>query len=169
MVLAPPRVIADDLQHYINQGGMELVTFTAQRLVERSRRESGQVHLPQFPAAGPRPDQRFSMFAYPVGPAARHRRRWSTRATWRARKPPAHFWFKLFPKKFRVRDFALDDALMEKLVNSVDPTGQLAPGPDLLSRFLKINGEMRRKNNQQLADLRFKTEEKILWNGPFIH
>ena len=28
---------------------------------------------------------------------------------------------------------------------------------------------MRRKNNQQLADLRFKTEEKILWNGPFIH
>ena len=58
---------------------------------------------------------------------------------------------------------------MEKLVNSVDPTGQLAPGPDLLSRFLKINGEMRQKNNQQLADLRFKTEEKILWNGPFIH
>jgi murein DD-endopeptidase MepM/ murein hydrolase activator NlpD len=28
---------------------------------------------------------------------------------------------------------------------------------------------MRRKNNQQLADLRFKTEEKILWNGPFLH
>ena len=58
---------------------------------------------------------------------------------------------------------------MQKLVNSVDPTGQLAPGKDLLSRFLYINGEMRRKNNQQLADLRFKTEEKILWNGPFIH
>ena len=58
---------------------------------------------------------------------------------------------------------------MEKLVNSVDPGGQLAPGPDVLSRFLKINGELRKKNNQQMADLRFKTEEKILWNGPFIH
>ena len=81
----------------------------------------------------------------------------------------AHFWFKLFPKKFRVRDFPIDDALMEKLVNSVDPTGQLAPGKDLLARFLYINGELRRKNNQQLADLRFKTEEKILWNGPFLH
>jgi murein DD-endopeptidase MepM/ murein hydrolase activator NlpD len=68
-----------------------------------------------------------------------------------------------------VRDFPLDDALMEKLVNSVDPTGTLAPGKDLLSRFLYINGELRRKNNQQLADLRFKTEEKVLWDGPFIH
>ncbi len=58
---------------------------------------------------------------------------------------------------------------MEKLVNSVDPTGQLAPGKDMLARFLFINGDLRRKNNQQLADLRLKTEEKILWNGPFIH
>ena len=58
---------------------------------------------------------------------------------------------------------------MTKLVNQIDPDGTLAPGPDILSRFLKINGEMRRKNNQQLADLRSKTEEKILWNGPFLH
>ena len=32
-----------------------------------------------------------------------------------------------------------------------------------------MNSEMRRQNNQQLADLRFQTEEKILWNGPFLH
>jgi murein DD-endopeptidase MepM/ murein hydrolase activator NlpD len=51
----------------------------------------------------------------------------------------------------------------------VDPTGQLAPGPDLVTRFDKINTELRAKNNQQLADLRLKTEEKILWNGPFLH
>jgi murein DD-endopeptidase MepM/ murein hydrolase activator NlpD len=58
---------------------------------------------------------------------------------------------------------------MQKLVNSVDPTGAIAPGKDLLTRFLYINGDLRRKNNRTLADLRFKTEEKILWNGPFIH
>ena len=58
---------------------------------------------------------------------------------------------------------------MDKLVTSVDPTGQLAPGPDLESRFVKIDHDLRAKNNQQLADLRFKTEEKILWNGPFTH
>ena len=55
----------------------------------------------------------------------------------------------------RVRDFPVEDALMQKLVDSVDPTGQLAPGPDLVSRFLKINGDLRRDNNKQLAGLRF--------------
>jgi murein DD-endopeptidase MepM/ murein hydrolase activator NlpD len=168
VVLAPPRVIADDLQHYINQGGMELVTFSASGSWNEAGARTGKYSFRSFPLPGKSPDQRFAMFAYPwdlaedVVPAVYARNAAGTEAT-------GKFWFKLFPKKFRVRDFEIDDALMDKLVNSVDPTGQLAPGPDLLSRFLKINGELRRKNNQTLADLRLKTEEKILWNGPFIH
>ncbi len=167
VVLAAPRVIADGLQHYINQGGMELVTFTPSGGWSQAGVRVGKYSFRSFPLPG-HPDQRFSMFAYAwdlppdITPVVFARNQAGTEAT-------AHFWFKLFPKKFRVRDFPIDDALMEKLVNSVDPTGQLVPGPDLLSRFLKINGELRAKNNQQLADLRFKTEEKILWNGPFLH
>ena len=167
VVLAPPRVLADDYQHYINQGGMELVVLTPSGSFTESGVKVGRYTFRSFPLPG-HADQRFAMFAYPwdlppdITPLAYARNQAGTEAT-------AHFWFKLFPKKFRVRDFPIDDALMEKLVNSVDPTGQIAPGPDLKSRFLKINGELRRKNNQQLADLRLKTEEKILWNGPFIH
>jgi murein DD-endopeptidase MepM/ murein hydrolase activator NlpD len=108
------------------------------------------------------------MFAYPwdqadeVAPVVYARNAAGTEAT-------AKFWYKLFPKKFRARDLAIDDAQMEAMVSKIDPGGTLAPGPDVESRFLKINGELRRKNNQQLADLRFKTEEKILWHGPFLH
>ncbi len=168
VVLTPPRVIPDDLQHYINQGGMELVTFTVSGSWSEAGVKVGKYTFSSFPLPGKPPEQRFAMFAYPwdlppdVQPLVYARNQAGTEAT-------GHFWFKLFPKKFRVRDLVLDDKLMEKLVTSVDPTGQLAPGPDLLSRFLKINSEMRQKNNQQLADLRFKTEQKILWNGPFIH
>ncbi len=168
VVLSAPRVIPDDLQHYINQGGMELVTFNASGSWNEAGVRVGKYTFRSFALPGKPNDQRFAMFAYPwdlppdVAPTVYARNLAGTEAAGR-------FWFKLFPKKFRVRDFELTDALMEKLVTSVDPTGQLAPGPDLLSRFLKINGEMRRKNNQQMADLRFKTEEKILWNGPFVH
>ena len=167
VVLSPPRVLADDLQHYINQGGMELVVITPSGSWNEAGVRVGKYTFRSFPLPG-HSDQRFAMFAYPwdleanVAPMVYARNIAGTEAT-------SKFWFKLFPKKFRTRDFPIDDALMEKLVNSVDPTGQLAPGPDVLSRFLKINGEMRKKNNQQMADLRFKTEEKILWNGPFIH
>jgi hypothetical protein len=167
VVLAPPRVIPDSAQHYINQAGMELVTFTPSGSWNEAGVHVGKYTFRSFPLPG-RPAERFSMFAYAwdlppdITPLVFARNAAGTEAT-------AHFWIKLFPKKFRTRDFPIDEALMEKLVNSVDPTGQLVPGPDLVTRFLKINGEMRARNNQQLADLRFKTEEKILWNGPFIH
>jgi len=167
VVLAPPRVAADGLQHYVNQGGMELVTFTPGGSWNEAGVKVGNYTFRSFPLPG-HPEERFSMFAYPwdlppdITPVVYARNAAGTEAT-------AHFWFKLFPKKFRIRDFELTDALMEKLVNSVDPNGQVLPGKPLLDRFLYINGEMRRKNNQQLADLRLKTEEKILWRGPFIH
>jgi hypothetical protein len=168
VVLAAPRVTPDGLQHYINQGGMELVTFTAGGAWSEAGVKVDRYTFRSFPLPGRDPSQRFAMFAYPwdleagVIPKVFARNAAGTEAM-------AQFWFKLFPKKFRVRDFPIDDALMEKLVNSVDPTGALAQGKDLLTRFLYINGPLRRKNNQQLADLRFKTEEKVLWNGPFIH
>jgi murein DD-endopeptidase MepM/ murein hydrolase activator NlpD len=167
VVLAPPRVMADGLQHYINQGGMELVEITPEGSWSEAGVRVGKYTFRSFPLPG-RPGERFAMFAYPwdladnVVPQVFARNQAGAEAT-------ATFWFKLFPKKFRARDFPVEDALMEKLVNSVDPTNALAPGKDLLGRFLFINGDLRRKNNQQLADLRFKTEEKILWNGPFIH
>ena len=168
VVLAAPRVIPDDLQHYINQAGMELVTFTASGSWTEAGVKVGPHRFRSFPLPGQDPNHRFSMFAYAwdlpadVTPLVYATNPAGTEATGR-------FWFKLFPKKFRERDFVLTDELMEKLVNNIDPSGTLAPGPDLLARFLKINGEMRRKNNETLADLRLKTEEKILWNGSFMH
>jgi len=167
VVLTAPRVMADGLQHYVNQGGMELVTFTPGGTWSEAGVRVGKYTFRSFPLPG-HPDEQFAMFAYPwdlpadVTPEVYVRNLAGTEAT-------AKFWFKLFPKKFRVRDFPVDDLLMEKLVNSVDPNNTLAPGKDLLGRFLYINGELRRKNNQQLFDLRLKTEEKILWNGPFLH
>jgi murein DD-endopeptidase MepM/ murein hydrolase activator NlpD len=168
VVLTAPRVIPDDLQHYINQGGMELVTFTATGSFTESGVRVGKYTFRSFPLPGKGPEQRFAMFAYSwelppdIQPVVYARNSAGTEAT-------GHFWFKLFPKKYRTREVEADDKLLEKLVTSVDPTGQIAPGADLVTRFDKINTELRAKNNQQLADLRFKTEEKILWNGPFIH
>ncbi|HXB72092.1 MAG TPA: M23 family metallopeptidase [Candidatus Acidoferrales bacterium] len=167
VILAPPRVTPDDAQHYINQGGMELAVLTPGGSWSEAGVKVAQYTFRSFPLPG-HPDQRFAMFAYSwdlpadVTPMVYARNQAGTEAT-------ARFWFRLFPKKFRTRDLPIDDAFIQKVVSQIDPDGSKAPGPDMLSRFLKMNGEMRRQNNQQLADLRFKTEEKILWNGPFLH
>lgn len=53
---------------------------------------------------------------------------------------------------------------MEKVVNELDPNGS----GDLVTRFVRINNDMRRANNKTLSDLRFKTESRFLWSQPFL-
>ena len=162
IITQPPRISADGAQHYINQGGSELVVFTPSGYVTESGVRVGKYAFRSFPHPS-QTSQRFSLFAYPwdlsveTVPVAYARNPAGAEAT-------ARFWYKVFPKKFRARDLPIDDAFLDKVVNQIDPGGS----GDLLARFLKINGEMRRKNNQTLADLRLKTADKFLWSGPFL-
>ncbi|MCL5745002.1 MAG: M23 family metallopeptidase [Acidobacteria bacterium] len=159
----PPRVQPDELQHYINQGGAELITFLPSGYWTDSGAKVREQHFRSFPLPG-KSGWRFSIFPYawdmPVETAPLV---YATNPT--GTETIGRFWFRIFPKKFRLREMDLSDAFLEKVVNQIDPGGQ----GDLLQRFLKINGELRRKNNQTLADLRWKTEEKVLWHGAFIH
>jgi murein DD-endopeptidase MepM/ murein hydrolase activator NlpD len=159
-------VSADGFQHYINQGGSELVTFTASGYWTEAGVRVGKYTFRSFPMPGQtdsNSSQRFSLFAYPWDVPA------DTIPEVYARNPSgaeatAKFWFKVFPKKFRARDLPLDDAFLQKAVGELDPNGS----GELLDRFLRINREMRKENNQYLSDLRFKTEPRMLWQGPFF-
>lgn len=162
IITRPPHVVADGLQHYINQGGAELVTFSVEGFATESGEESGPYKFRSFPLPG-KPGQRFSLFVYPWNLDPK------TTPVVYATNPAGntaigHFWFKIFPKKFRKRDLELSDAFLQKVDDEIDPGGS----GDLLTRFLKINGEMRRENNKTLADLRDKTEQRFLWSGPFL-
>ncbi|HEY1205243.1 MAG: M23 family metallopeptidase [Bryobacteraceae bacterium] len=157
----PPQVTADGVQHYINQGGAELVTFTVSGYWTEAGVRVGPYTFRSFPLPG-RSGERFSIFAFPWDVPA------DTVPIVYASNPSgaeakAHFWLKVFPKKFRARDLELTDAFIGKVTDEIDPNGT----GDKLQRFLKINGDLRRQNNQTLADLRLKTEERMLWSGPF--
>ncbi|MCX6625580.1 MAG: M23 family metallopeptidase, partial [Acidobacteria bacterium] len=162
----PPAVFADALQHYINQGGCELVTFTVSGYWTEAGVKVGNYKFRSFPMPGKaqsdQRSERFALFAYP----------WNTPdgtvPVVYARNPAgneveARFWFKLFPKPFRTRDIDIDDRFLEKVVNQIDTGGQ----GTILERFLRINGELRRSNNQELAALRARTAEHWTFNAAF--
>jgi murein DD-endopeptidase MepM/ murein hydrolase activator NlpD len=159
--LTPPHVSADGEQHYINQGGSELVTFTPTGYVTDSGVKVGKYRFGSFPVPG-HPGLRYSLFAYPWDLDA-HETPYVFATNPAGNEARATFTFRLFPKKFRTRDFEMSDALMEKLVNQIDPKGS----GDMLTRFLKINGEMRRANNQTLADLRKQSADHFLFTEAF--
>jgi murein DD-endopeptidase MepM/ murein hydrolase activator NlpD len=164
VITTPPRVSVDGFQHYVNQGGTELVTFTASGYWSEAGVRVGRYTFRSFPMPGASSENsRFALFAYPwdlpggIEPQVYVRNSAGAEAH-------GHFWFKLFPKKFRTDQIKLTDQVMNRLVDQITPntTG------DLLQRFLKINGEMRAANNKTLADLRLQTEQKVLWHGPFV-
>jgi murein DD-endopeptidase MepM/ murein hydrolase activator NlpD len=161
VISAPPKLAVDGFQHYINQGGTELAVATISGYWTEAGVRAGQFAFRTFPLPGSK-TERFSLFAFPWDLPA------ETVPVFFARNPgaesTARFWYKVFPKKFRARDLEIDDAFLEKVVNQIEPGGS----GDLLPRFLKINGELRKKNNQTLADLRLKTADHFLWKGPFL-
>lgn len=158
----PPMVSADGHQHYINQGGSELVTFTVSGYWTEAGVRVGKYTFRSFPMPGKAENERFSLFAFPWDVPA------DTVPVVYARNPSgaeatARFWFKVFPKQFRSRDLQLDDRFLQKVTTELDANGS----GSVIDKFLRINRDMRRQNNQRLSDLRFKTEPKVLWNGPF--
>jgi murein DD-endopeptidase MepM/ murein hydrolase activator NlpD len=164
VVLRPPSIIADGKQHYINQGGSELVTLDLGGSWTEAGVRVGRYSAGSFPMPG-QPDNsssRFSLFPYSwdaspdTMPTAFVRNIAGTEAT-------TTFWVKIFQKKFRESNIELNDWELQKVDSELDPEGT----GSLIERFVKLNRELRRANNQQIYDLRTKTENRMLWSGPF--
>lgn len=165
IILRPPTIVADGRQHYINQGGSELVTLDLGGNWTNAGVRTVNYMAGTFPMPGEATgsSHRFSLFPYPWDvapdqvPVAFARNDAGTEVT-------ATFWVKVFPKRFRESTIQLNDKNMAKVVGELDPEGS----GNLVDRFVKLNREMRRSNGQTVYELRNKTEEKILWSGPFI-
>ena len=164
VMTAPPHVVADGVQHYINQGGSEMVTFTPSGAWTEAGVKVGDQTFRSFPLPN-HPGQYFSIFAFswqlpvdtPVYVYASNPSGAMAKAT---------FWYKVFPKKFRASPIALETMHVDRIVNQIDPQNKI-PG-DTVQRFVYINSEMRKVNNKTLADLRLQTEPKFLWTGAFL-
>ena len=164
VVLRPPVLSVDSDQHYLYLGMAELVTFSLSGAATESGVRVGDEKFRAWPMPGGKPGY-FSLFAFP----------WNTPpgteplvyAKTAAGNQVTGQMVVRFPKKeqpvYRIRDLEVDDHFMQKVITELDPNG----AGDPVTRFLKVNGEMRRANNQTLRDLRLKTEGKFLWSEPF--
>jgi murein DD-endopeptidase MepM/ murein hydrolase activator NlpD len=80
----------------------------------------------------------------------------------------ANFNVRVFPKQFRTRTLALDDAFLQKVVPEImSQTPGLPDQGDLLKNYLQINRDLRQQNNQELAALAAKSKPEFGWREPF--
>ena len=110
IISAPPKLAADGFQHYINQGGCELAVATISGYWTEAGVRVGPYSFRTFPLPGSKAQERFSLFAFPWDLPA------DSAPVFFARNPgaqtTAHFWYKIFPKKFRKAELKIDDKFL---------------------------------------------------------
>jgi murein DD-endopeptidase MepM/ murein hydrolase activator NlpD len=164
VVTQPPTVSVDSDQHYLYLGMTDLATFSVSGSWTAAGMRVGDQTYRAWPMPGGKPGM-FSLFAFAWNtPADTIPKVFAGNGTGNDVTSPIAF---QFPKKeqprYTVHDLQVSDAFIQKVVGELDPNGS----GDLVTRFVKINNDMRRANNKTLSDLRFKTADRFLFSQSF--
>ena len=164
VVTQPPTVSADSEQHYLYLGMADLATFSVSGGWTAAGVRVGDQTFRAWPMPGGKPGL-FSLFAFAWNmPADTIPVVFASNGAGNDVTSPLTV---RFPKKeqpkYTTHDLQVSDAFMQKVVGELDPNG----AGDAVTRFLRVNNEMRRANNKTLADLRLKTADKFLFSQPF--
>jgi len=177
--LEPPRIAVVSTHHYVNHGGAEMVVYKATPPDIASGVRVGDVEYPGFPAAGAGvegadPSVKVAFFALlydqplnaPIVAFARDEAGNQAKAT---------FMDNAFEKPFKKSRIEIDDKFINRVVPEIiehspelKMTAPAQDSPEMLPAFLRINGELRKINADQIAALAAKTSPRKLWDGPFV-
>lgn len=168
--LTPPRVALTSEQHYLNQAGADVATYTASEDAVWSGVKVGPYEFKGYarPGNAGEAGERFAFFAYPHDiPAGTNIEIIAVDAAGNVGKAtlkPAKF----FPKEFRRRDIAIDDEFIgTKVGDIIANTPELKPSGAPLTDFLAVNRDLRKTDAEFLRSLAEKSEERFFWKDAF--
>jgi murein DD-endopeptidase MepM/ murein hydrolase activator NlpD len=172
--LDPPAVSVLSTFHYINHGGAEFVVYRATPADVESGVKVGDLAYPGFPAsgAGITADAATKVAFF----ALTQEQDLDTPISLYARDPAgnettAPLDRRAFPKPFARSRIEIDDRFLGRVVPAIaatTPDMNLSTTPaDLAASFLRINGDLRRRNAQTIAALAAKTAPEMLWKEAF--
>lgn len=164
----PPRVEVLSSQHYINQGGCDLVLFKVSPGTTESGVQVGSYFFPSWPVKESAPETRFSVFAYPYNLDPKTPARIVARDEV-GNETSANFNYQVFPKVFKSETIDLTDDFLARVVPPIlSQATEIQEQRTLLESFLLINGHLRTLNAQQLVAFSEKTSPRFLWSQPFL-
>ncbi len=176
--LEPPRIAVVSTHHYVNHGGAEMIVYRATPADVRSGVRVGDIEYPGFAAAGAGingSDGSLEIAFF----ALLHNQDLNTpivafAADDAGNEATTRFIDNVFEKPFKKSDLPIEDKFLRRVVPEIldhSPELKLAPPAidgEYLPDFLKINGDLRRINADEIAALAAKTAPGRLWTGPFV-
>ncbi len=175
--LERPRVAVVSTHHYVNLGGSEMVVYRATPEDVQSGVQVGDLEYPGFPASGAAvegaslndPALRVAFFALrydqdlntPIRVFARDEAGNLARAT---------FDYRPFPKQFKKSNIEVGKLLLDEVVPAIlEGTTEIQPSGSPVEKFVAVNSELRRKNNEKIASFAAQTAPEMLWRGQVFH
>jgi murein DD-endopeptidase MepM/ murein hydrolase activator NlpD len=166
--LAPPSLSVLSGFHYVAQGGCEAVVYRVGEGTVRDGVQSGSWWFPGFPMPGPDSTQRFALFAVPYDTGDDSQVR-LVAADAVGNQAQAAFVDKFFPKPLKHDVIVVTDEFLARVVPEImRETPGLQDRGGMLQNYLEINGELRRRINQTLAEMASRSAGRFLWQEPFL-
>jgi murein DD-endopeptidase MepM/ murein hydrolase activator NlpD len=166
--LYPPKLEVLSGQHYINQGGSECVVYRVSPDAVISGVQAGPNFFPGYQMDGADKDTKFALFAFAYNIDAKSQPKIVARDE-AGNEAMAGFWYKLFPKKFRESEIKVEDNFLQKVVPEIlSRSSEVQDQGDMVKSFVEINSKLRKINHAFIKKLSEKSEQKFLWNGPFL-
>ena len=168
--LEPPRIAVVSTHHYVNHGGSEMVVYRATPADVASGVRVGDVEYPGYPLSG---DLKAAFFALLYDQDLNARIQAFARDE-AGNEAKATFVDNVFEKPQRKSRIELDDKFLNRVVPEIlehAPELKMTPpaeGSDMLPAFLRVNGELRKINADQIAALAAKSSATRLWEAPFV-
>ena len=171
--LERPSLSVISTHHYINVGGAEMVVYRVTPTDVASGVSVGDREYPGFPAAGATvgdihltdPGLRVAFFALLWDDPL------STRIHLYARddagnSTQATVEYKVFPKAPKRSTIDLDDRYLDRVVPAIEAgSPEVKASGSLITQFLVLNGDLRRKNAATIAAFASRTSPEMLWRG----
>jgi murein DD-endopeptidase MepM/ murein hydrolase activator NlpD len=166
--LVPPTLSVLSSQHYVTQGGSEVVLYRAGATSVRDGVRAGPWFFPGFPLPGGGPQDRFALFAVPYDVGDRNQLR-LVAADDVGNQAEVAFLDQFAAKPFATDRIELTDAFMGKVVPEITShTPDLPDRGSPLENYLQINRDLRQKNAEDLKRLAADSRREFLWNESFL-
>ncbi|MGD8894452.1 MAG: M23 family metallopeptidase [Acidobacteriota bacterium] len=165
--LVPPELAVLSTQNYATQGGAGVVVYRVGESSVRDGVQAGEWFFPGAALPGDDPGERLCLFGVPwdLDDGAQVRLIAEDDV---ANRGEVAFLDRFFPKPPAHDRINLSDSFMARVVPEIMlRTPALQDRGTLLENYLLVNGELRRRNAEELVELARDSPPAFLWNEPF--
>ena len=159
----PPIIEVLSRFHYVNQGGTGLVVYKVSEALIKSGVEVDDLWFPGYPVGN---GGYLALFAIPHdAPVETHIALSAEDVAQNSSN--VKFPYRIRPKAFRTDKVQVSDGFLQRVIPYFTDRDSSLEG-DFIEIFKKVNGDLRRANEQTVSELCQQTVPQPIWSGPFL-